>query len=69
MNNNINFYGDFSIVETRAAYSARLRENHPNKVPVIVERSATEKYLPMIRRKKYLVVNDMSIMQLIWMFR
>jgi len=47
--------------EDRVRDSAAIRQEHPDKVPVIVERASTEKNLPLLDKAKFLVPSHVSL--------
>lgn len=56
-------------LDKRKLESARIREKYPDRIPVIVEPSlACRKDLP-IDKNKYLVPNDLTIAQFIYVIR
>jgi GABA(A) receptor-associated protein len=55
--------------ETRLAEARRIQEKFPGRIPVIVERSATTKSVPLIDKQKYLVPSDMTLGQFIYVIR
>ena len=44
--------------ESRCNESQRIRAKYPERVPIILSRSKTEKTLPAIDRQKFLVPDD-----------
>ena len=55
--------------ENRLAESSRIREKYPNRVPVIVEKTETCKNVPKLDKKKYLVPEDLTIGQFMYVIR
>lgn len=55
--------------ETRSAEARRIQEKFPGRVPVIVERAATTKSVPLIDKQKFLVPGDMTLGQFIYVIR
>ena len=53
----------------RKAESAKALRRHPDRKPLIVERSNRATVIPDLDRKKYLVPNDMRISQLVHVIR
>ena len=58
-----------SDLEARKASSASIREKHPDRVPVIVEKRAGDRALPDIDKKKFLVPADLSVGQFMYVIR
>ena len=54
-------FKDTNTFEKRCEESARIRKKYPTRIPVIVEKDLREKSLPQISRKKYLVPQDVSV--------
>jgi hypothetical protein len=52
---------DSNSFETRKKKSELLLSKYSDKIPMILEKSSKEKYLPKIERTKYLVPHDLTI--------
>uniref|UniRef100_A0AC35U515 Microtubule-associated proteins 1A/1B light chain 3A n=1 Tax=Rhabditophanes sp. KR3021 TaxID=114890 RepID=A0AC35U515_9BILA len=55
--------------EFRVKSAIEIRQQHPDKIPVIIERYETERYLPLIDRCKFLVPNHITIADLMQIIR
>ncbi len=56
-------------IEDRLKESGRIREKHPDRVPVIVERKKECKSLMDMDKNKYLVPGDMTVGQFVYVIR
>lgn len=54
--------------ERRQAEASRIREKHPDRVPVIVEKAGRSD-VPDIDKKKYLVPADLTVGQFVYVVR
>ncbi len=55
--------------DQRKKESTKIRKDYPDKLPIICEKNATQKNAPKISKRKYLVPNDMSAGQFIFLIR
>lgn len=55
--------------ESRCNESARIREKYTSRVPIIVHRSPYEKDIPAINRRKFLVPDDLTMAQFMYVLR
>ena len=55
--------------ESRCNESARIRQKYEHRVPIIVHRSSHEKTIPPINRRKFLVPDDLSMAQFMYIIR
>ena len=62
-------FKDTNTFEKRCEESARIRKKYPTRIPVIVEKDLREKSLPQISRKKYLVPQDLSVGEFMFVIR
>ena len=63
-----NFKKDYSFVR-RHSEAMRVREKHPDRIPTIVEKNPECKGLPALDKNKYLVPNDLTVGQFIYVIR
>jgi hypothetical protein len=68
MNYNFKFKADNPIVNNRKNDCQRIKDEYPNKVPIICENDTT-KNLPMIDKTKFLVPDDLLVSQFASMIR
>lgn len=54
--------------EQRKAESEKIRSKYPERIPVIVEK-APNSQVPDIDKRKFLVPNDISVAQFVWIIR
>ena len=66
-NNMTNFLNKYPL-EKRKDEATRILKSYPNRIPVIVERSA-KSTIDNIDKKKYLVPNDLTIGQFLFVIR
>ena len=57
------------ILDERRAQYTKVVESHPGKIPVIVERAPNAKNVPEIDKSKYLVPEDLTVAQFIYLIR
>jgi len=62
-------YKKINSFETRCAEAKKVFEKYPGRVPIIVERSAQSKTIPIIDKNKFLVPTDLSISQFSYVIR
>lgn len=53
----------------RLAESKRIREKYPDRIPIIIERSASSPSVPDIDKKKFLVPYDLTLGQFVYVIR
>lgn len=57
-------------VEKRKEESARIRTNHPNRVPVVILQHTTKNHeIPKLDKYKYLVPSDLTVGQFLYVLR
>lgn len=62
-------YKKRETLESRRAEAARVFEKFPGRIPVIVERAANAKTIPLIDKNKFLVPADLTLSQFIFVIR
>ena len=67
MSNLSQFKREFDF-ETRKSESTRIKEKYPDRIPIIVEKSIKSD-ISDIDKKKYLVPNDITIGQFVYIIR
>ena len=63
------FKKDFPEVETRRRNCEKIRNEFPDKIPIICEKDPNPKDLKDIGKNKYLVPNDLTVAQFMFMIR
>lgn len=64
----MDFKTTFSLAE-RIRESSRVLEKFPGRIPVIVERSASAKTIPVIDKNKFLTPSDLTVGQFCFIVR
>jgi hypothetical protein len=64
-NNQMINYREITSFEERKKRSSSLLLKYKEKLPIILEKSSTEKYLPSIDKSKLLVSNELTISNII----
>ena len=67
-NKNASNYAKKTTFETRSNESRRIRLKYPDRIPIIIER-ANETTAPTIDKTKYLVPNNLSVGELVYVIR
>jgi GABA(A) receptor-associated protein len=62
-------FKDKHTLQFRAEEAYKIKQKYPDRVPIIVERSKHTKNVPLIDKKKFLVPNDLTIGQFIYIIR
>lgn len=62
-------FKDLRSFATRKEEVANMRERFPSKIPVIVERYAKEKNLPLLSKTKFLVPQELTMSQFVTVVR
>jgi GABA(A) receptor-associated protein len=60
-------YFSFKI-EQRKSEAEKIRQKYPDRIPVVVERVPNSQ-IPEIDKRKFLVPNDISVAQFMWIIR
>jgi len=55
-------------LETRKNEAEKIRNKYPDRIPVVVERVPNSQ-IPEIDKRKFLVPNDISVAQFMWIIR
>lgn len=56
------------VVENRLQESSKIRTKYPDRIPVVVEK-APKSQIQDIDKRKFLVPNDISVAQFMWIIR
>lgn len=56
-------------VNSRSTESRRILEKYPERIPIIVERNTNSINVPQIDKQKYLVPNDLTVGQFLYIIR
>ena len=62
------FWLSLSYVEQRKQEAEKIRVKYPERIPVVVER-VPKSQIPDIDKRKFLVPNDITIAQFMWIIR
>ena len=55
--------------QTRLDEATRIMQKYPDRVPIIVERSKTEKEMELINKNKYLAPSSLTVGQFVYVIR
>lgn len=61
-------YKEENTLEERQAEAFRIKRKYPERLPVIVEKLPRSQ-IQFLEKKKFLVPNDLSVAQFMWMLR
>ena len=62
------YYKSFLNIEQRKSEAEKIRNKYPDRIPVVVERVPNSQ-IPEIDKRKFLVPNDISVAQFMWIIR
>jgi GABA(A) receptor-associated protein len=53
----------------RKSEATKIRNSFPDRIPVVLERVQNNSHIPEIDKRKFLVPNDISVAQFMWIIR